>query len=160
MSRGPLGIRFGAIPAPTPEAGALTRLDVEVENTGTIAWPEGVFLSYHWLDSHDNAIVWDGVRTTPPRLEPGEAATVALSVRGPIPPGRYRLAVDAVAEHRAWFSELGSEMLRLDVEVAARSGEPSVALPSWVEATPAWTEHVQAAHADGYAVVAGVPVPV
>lgn len=156
MSKGPLGIRFGAIPAPAPEAGALAQLEVEVENTGSVAWRRGgVFLSYHWLDSHDNPIVWDGVRTTPPLLAPGEHATVELAVRGPIPPGRYRLALDAVAEHRAWFSELGSEMLRLDVVVAERTGEPSVTLPPWVEAAPSWTEYTRAAHAEGYAVVAG-----
>lgn len=155
MSKGPLGIRFAAIPAPAPEAGALARIPVEVENVGSVAWPRGVFLSYHWLDSHDNPIVWDGVRTTPPRLMPGDRATVELAVRGPIPPGPYRLALDAVAEHRAWFSELGSEMLRIDVAVAERTGEPSVTLPPWVEATPVWTEHTRAAHAEGYAVVAG-----
>jgi hypothetical protein len=155
VSKGPLGIRFGAISTPAPEAGALARLAVEVENTGTVTWPEVVQLSYHWLDSHDNPIVWDGIRTPPPRLAPGERATVELAVRGPIPPGRYRLALDAVAEHRAWFSELGSEMLRVDVVVGPRTGEPSATLPTWVEATPAWTEHVHAAHAEGYAVVAG-----
>jgi hypothetical protein len=155
VSKGPLGIRFGSIPAPTPEAGALARIRVDVENTGSVAWPAGVFLSYHWLDSHDNPIVWDGVRTAPPRVAPGERATVELAVRGPIPPGRYRLAFDAVAEHRAWFSELGSEMLRLDVVVAERSGEPSATLPAWVEATREWTEHTRAAHEEGYAVVAG-----
>jgi len=155
VSKGPLGIRFGTIPVPAPEAGTLAELQVDVENTGSVAWPAGVFLSYHWLDSHDNPIVWDGVRTTPPRLAPGERASVELAVRGPIPPGLYRLALDAVAEHRAWFSELGSEMLRLDVVVAERTGEPSVALPPWVEATPAWVEHTRAAHAEGYAVVAG-----
>ena len=155
MSKGPLGIRFGTIPVPAPEAGTLAELQVDVENTGSVAWPAGVFLSYHWLDSHDNPIVWDGVRTTPPRLAPGERASVGLAVRGPIPPGPYRLALDAVAEHRAWFSELGSEMLRLDVVVGERTGEPSATLPPWVEATPAWTEHTRAAHAEGYAVVAG-----
>ena len=155
MSKGPLGIRFEEIPAPTPEAGALARIDVEVENTGSVTWPAGVFLSYHWLDSRDNPIVWDGVRTTPPSLGPGERATVELSVRSPIPPGPYRLALDAVAEHQAWFSELGSELLRLDVEVGPRGGEPSAALPSWIEVTPEWAEHTRAAHAEGYAVVAG-----
>ena len=155
MSKGPLGIRFGTIPVPAPEAGTLAEIQVDVENTGSVAWPAGVFLSYHWLDSHDNPIVWDGVRTTPPRLAPGERASVGLAVRGPIPPGPYRLPLDAVAEHRAWFSELGSEMLRLDVVVGERTGEPSAMLPPWVEATPAWTEHTRAAHAEGYAVVAG-----
>jgi hypothetical protein len=155
VSKGPLGIRFGTIPPPAPEAGALARIEVEVENTGSVAWPSGVFLSYHWLDSRDNPIHWDGIRTAPPRLAPGDLAKVELSVRGPIPPGRYRLALDAVAERRAWFSELGSEMLRIDVDVRPRTGEPSATLPSWVEATSAWTEHVRAAHAEGYGVVAG-----
>lgn len=155
MSKGPLGIRFGAVPAPPTEAGAVARVPVEVENTGSVAWPNGVFLSYHWLDSHDNPIFWDGIRTAPPPLAPGEHATVELAVRGPIPPGRYRLALDAVAEHRAWFSELGSDMLRIDVDVGPRTGEPSATLPSWVEPTPAWIEHTRAAHGEGYAVVAG-----
>ena len=155
MSKGPLGIRFGAIAAPSVEAGTLAQVDVEVENTGSVAWPGAVFLSYHWLDSRDNPIVWDGARTAPPPLRPGERARVQVAVRGPIPPGPYRLALDAVAEHRAWLSELGSEMLRVGVGVGPRSGTPSVELPSWVEATPAWSEHVRAAHAEGYAVVAG-----
>jgi hypothetical protein len=155
VSRGPLGIRFGAIPVPAPEAGALSTIRVEVENTGSVAWPDGVFLSYHWLDSRDNPIVWDGVRTTPPRIAPGERAIVELAIRGPIPPGPYRLALDAVAEHRVWFSELGSETPRFDVQVRPRAGEPEAQLPPWVEATAAWSEHTRAAHAEGYAVVAG-----
>lgn len=133
----------------------LTRIEVEVENTGSVAWRDGVQLSYHWLDSHDNPIVWDGVRTPPPPLSPGETAVVELAVRAPIPPGPYRFALDAVAEYRAWFSELGSPMLRIDVMVGPRSGAPAAALPPWVEPTPAWTEHVHAAHAEGYAVVTG-----
>jgi hypothetical protein len=155
VSQGPLGIRFDALPNPAPEAGALARVQVEVENTGSIAWRDGVQLSYHWLDSHDNPIVWDGVRTAAPHLAPGERSTVELAVRAPIPPGLYRLAFDAVAEHRAWFSELGSDTLRLDIAVGSRTGEPKAALPAWVEPTPAWDEHVRAAHAEGYAVVAG-----
>jgi hypothetical protein len=155
VSKGPLGIRFGAIPVPAPEAGTLAQMQVDVENTGSVAWPAGVFLSYHWLDSHDNPIVWDGVRTTPPRLAPGERATVELAVRGPIPPGPYRLALDAVAEHRAWFSELGSPMLAQDLEVRPREGEPNAVLPSNVEPAADWSERVRAAHADGYGVVGG-----
>jgi hypothetical protein len=41
------------------------------------------------------------------------------------------------------------------VEVGPRTGEPSATLPAWVEATGAWAEHVRAAHAEGYGVVAG-----
>jgi hypothetical protein len=80
---------------------------------------------------------------------------VAACLRVPIPPGRYRLAFDMVAEHRAWFSELGSEMLRQDVDVRARVASPNAALPPAVEPAGEWEERVRATHAEGYAVVAG-----
>jgi hypothetical protein len=76
-------------------------------------------------------------------------------VRAPIPPGRYRLAFDLVAELRAWFSELGSPMLAQDVVVVPRAGEPNAELPAGVEPAPEWHERVRAAHAEGFGVVAG-----
>jgi len=114
-----------------------------------------VFVSYHWLDTRDNPIVWDGIRTAAPPLAPGERAGVEVAVRAPIPPGRYRLAFDLVAEHRAWFSELGSRMLSQDVDVVTRSGDPDAVLPPEYERAPDWEQRVRAAHADGYGVVAG-----
>ena len=111
MSRGPLAVRWGASPVLAPKAGTVEQVRVEVENTGALPWAPGTFLSYHWLDSLDNPIVWDGIRTDAPALAPGERATVVADVRAPIPPGLYRLAFDMVAELRAWFSELGSPML-------------------------------------------------
>jgi hypothetical protein len=155
VSKGPLAVRWGAAPVLAPQAGAESRVTVEVENAGTIAWRDGINVAYHWLDARDNPIVWDGTRTAAPRLEPGDRDRVELSVRGPIPPGPYRLAFDLVAEHRAWFSELGSPMLSIDLTVEPREGTPRAHLPPWVEPTRAWEEHVRAAHADGYAVVAG-----
>jgi hypothetical protein len=138
-----------------PQAGVLARTTVEVENAGSVAWRDGINIAYHWLDTRDNPIVWDGVRTPAPPLPPGGRATVEAAVRGPIPPGPYRLAFDLVAENRAWFSELGSEPLRLDLDVAPRDGQPRASFPDGVEPTPEWEEHVRAAHAEGYAVVAG-----
>ena len=152
---GPLAVRWGAAPTLAPQAGAVSRVAVDVENAGTIAWHDGINAAYHWLDAHDNPIVWDGRRTPAPHLGPGERGTVELFVRAPIPPGPYRLAFDLVAEYRAWFSELGSPMLPLDLSVTPRTGDRHADLPPDVEATPAWEEHVRAAHADGYAVVAG-----
>lgn len=155
MSKGPLAVRWGAPPATTPHAGAVETVRVELENAGTIAWRPGVNLAYHWLDARDNPIVWDGDRTPAPPLAPGERGTVEAKVRAPIPPGPYRLAFDLVAENRAWFSELGSPMLAQDVRVAERPGEPHADLPDGVEPAPDWLERVRAAHAEGFAVVAG-----
>jgi hypothetical protein len=137
------------------EAGAVTTAHVELENAGSVSWRGAIRLAYHWLDRLDNPIVWDGIRSALPELRPGERAIVEARVRGAMPPGAYRLAFDVVAEHRAWFSALGSPPLALDVEVGRRSGEGRADLPETVERTDAWDEHVRAAHADGYAVVAG-----
>jgi hypothetical protein len=152
---GPLAVTWGAPPGLAPQAGAVTRARLELGNAGSIAWRDGINIAYHWLDRRDNPIVWDGIRTAAPPLRPGERTAVEVPVRGPIPPGPYRLAFDLVAENRAWFSELGSSMLPLDLEVAPRRGEPHASFPPGVEPTSAWEEHVRAAHADGYAVVAG-----
>lgn len=148
-------MRWGAAPTPSPHAGAVELVHVELENAGSIAWQNDVRLAYHWLDGRDNPIVWDGIRTPTPPLAPGERATLEARVRGPIPPGPYRLAFDMVAEHRVWFSELGSPMLSLDLDVAPRRGEPHVDLPPNVAAADDWDERVRAAHAEGYGVVAG-----
>jgi hypothetical protein len=155
VSKGPLAVRYGTAPPVEPEAGTSSTVAVEVENAGALSWTRDVFVSYHWLDTRDNPIVWDGIRTVAPRLVPGERATVETMLRAPIPPGRYRLAFDLVAEHRAWFSELGSGMLAQDVEVRPRSGEPNAPLPDGYERAPDWEQRVRAAHADGYGVVAG-----
>jgi len=155
VSKGPLAVRFGAPPAHAPQAGAVEVVAVELENAGSLRWGDGVNLSYHWLDDRDNPIVWDGIRTPAPPLAPGERATVQARVRAPLPPGPYRLAFDLVAENRAWFSELGSGVLAQDLRVAARDGEPRTSLPDGVEPAGDWAERVRAAHAEGYAVVAG-----
>jgi hypothetical protein len=155
MSTGPLGVRWGDWTLDGPQAGAVSAARVELENTGSVAWRDGIFLAYHWLDDRGNPIVWDGLRTDVPVVGPGERAVVEARVRAPIPPGRYRLAFDMVAEFRAWFSELGSEMAAGDVEVGSRQGAFAAELPSWVEPAPDWAERVAVAHAEGYGVVAG-----
>ena len=128
---------------------------MELENAGTVPWRDGIRLAYHWLDDRDNPIVWDGERTPLPPLAPGERAIVEARVRAPIPPGRYRFALDLVAEYRAWFSELGGEMAATTVDVRPRAGAPHAELPAWVRPAADWEQRVAAAHAEGYAVVAG-----
>ncbi|HZO98509.1 MAG TPA: hypothetical protein VFB42_14205 [Gaiellaceae bacterium] len=155
MAKGPLAVRWLDSALEQPRAGAAGGARVELENAGTIAWGPTVFLSYHWLDERGNPLVWDGIRTPAPPLAPGERAAVEARVRAPIPPGRYRLAFDLVSEHRAWFAELGGEPLDRPVEVLPREGRARAPLPRWVEPGADWRERVDAAHAEGYAVVAG-----
>ncbi len=156
MAPGPLAVRWGGWTLPTPQAGALQTATVELENAGTVSWRDpSLQLSYHWLDERGNPIHWDGIRTAVPPLEPGERATVEARVRGPVPPGSYRFALDMVAEFRSWFSQLGSPMADAIVEVGPRRGASRVKLPGWVDADAGWHARAAAAHAEGYAVVAG-----
>jgi hypothetical protein len=155
MSKGPLAVRWGELVLDDPHAGAVGRARVELENAGTVAWRDGIRLAYHWLDDHGNPIVWDGERTPLPELAPGERATIDARVRAPIPPGRYRFSLDVVAEFRAWFSELGSDPVTLDLDVLPRPGTPHADRPAWVEPAAGAEERIAAAHAEGYAVVAG-----
>jgi hypothetical protein len=155
MANGPLAVRWGEWTLGDPQAGAVSVAHVELENTGTVSWREGIVLSYHWLDGRDNPIVWDGIRTTLPALAPGARTNVEARVRAPIPPGRYRFTLDLVAEGRAWFAELGNRPPSADVEVKPREGAGRAELPSRVEPAADWGERVAAAHAEGYGVVAG-----
>ncbi len=186
VPKGPLAVRWRGLELPELRAGALSEAVVRLENAGTATWRSsedaGVRLSYHWLDELGNPIVWDGVRTRLERpVAPGEELAAPLPLRGPVPPGRYRLAVDLVDEGRLWFAEVGNAPLEADCEVgpripralAARGGDPealaaqeeplvpeadAAAVAYLAEAAvpaPDWSRRVLDAHQEGYAVVAG-----
>jgi hypothetical protein len=155
MAKGPLAVRWLDWTLEQPHAGAVGGARVEIENTGTIRWRNGIHLGYHWLDERGNALIWDGERTDIPHLAPGERATVEARVRAPIPPGRYGFAIDLVAELRAWFSELGGEQLHTTVDVLPRVGATHADMPAWVDRGESWQRRVDETHAEGYAVVAG-----
>jgi len=151
---GPLAVRWLALDVPPVQAGALVRIRVALENAGSAEW-RGLKLSYHWLDERGNPIHWDGIRT-PVVAAPGERLELDAPLRGPIPPGRYRLALDLVDERRFWLAELGNHSPTLDIDVEPRDAGPARAfVPDHVERPPEWDELVTAAHAEGYAAVGG-----
>jgi hypothetical protein len=159
---GPLVARWRGLELPSVQAGALHHVTAEVDNVGTAAWrtrgvKDGLFLAYHWLDERSNPIVWDGLRTPLERpVAPGETLRQQLALRAPIPPGRYRLAVDLVEEHRFWLSELGNTPFEEAVDVLPRDAAGArTFLPEGAEAAPDWLARVQALHAEGYAAVGG-----
>jgi hypothetical protein len=104
-------------------AGRRTTARVVLENTGAATWrsrgEQGLQLSYHWLDRHGNAIVWDCERTPFPRpVAPGEVVALEVPIDAPRPPGRYVLRFDLVEEHAFWLSEVGVATHDVDVDVA------------------------------------------
>lgn len=173
-----------------PRAGAVGTVRVAVENAGLATWipqdgDRGVKASYHWLDPLGNALLWDGARTQLPHaVPPGGRAEIELNVRAPLPPGRYRLALDLVDELKRWFGEVGSHVPQIEVEVAPRvarrlavvgadagtlaaqdepealvtdvaEAEAVAHLAPGVEPAPDWVRRVLDAHQEGYGVVGG-----
>jgi hypothetical protein len=141
-------VRWVACDVAPVQAGALSTARVEVENAGSAAW-RGLNVSYHWLDERGNPIVWDGIRHAID-AQPGERVSRELRLRGPIPPGRYRLALDLVDEGRFWLAELGNHTPELDVDVAPRdaSGARLFGADGDLDA-------IRAVHEEGYAAVGG-----
>lgn len=104
-----------------------------LENGGAATWrsrgDHGLQLSYHWLDTHGNAIVWDGARTAFPRpVAPGETIAVEMPLEAPRPPGRYVLRLDLVEEHCFWLSEVGVVTHDMEVNVAPLIAERRLAV--------------------------------
>lgn len=156
MAKGPLAARLGDWALEGVQAGTIAETTVVIENVGMSEWGSDVMLSYHWVDSLGNTLIWDGERTALPSVvSPGEQIAVQAHVRAPVPPGRYNLAFDLVAEPIIWFSELGMSLRSVLVEVAPRGGRPQLDLPPFVEASEDFWERASALHAEGYAVVSG-----
>ncbi len=156
---GPLVASWRSWSLEPPRAGALTTARAEVENAGTATWGADIAASYHWLDERGNAIVWDGLRSAlPGAVAPGERVSLEIAVRAPMPPARYGFALDLVAEHRAWFGELGENDAPSEaVDVLPRvdaNGSPRCRNRPRVFDNAEWERRVLALHAEGYAVVA------
>jgi hypothetical protein len=145
---GPLAVRWLECDLGAVQAGALTRAHVVVENAGSAPWRD-LNISYHWLDDRGNPIVWDGIRHAVD-AQPGERVERELDVRGPIPPGAYRLAFDLVDEHRFWLAELGNYTPELTVDVRRRDASGARLFGADSD-----LEQLRAAHEEGYAAVGG-----
>ena len=73
-------------------------------------------LSSHVLDPTDgHMLLFDGPRGVP-CLGPERVIYCVLPLSVPEPPGRYRIQIEPVVEHRFWGSERGYTPLMLDVE--------------------------------------------
>ncbi len=178
---GPLAVRWVAEGVAAVRAGALHAFPLAFENAGAAPW-RNLKLSYHWLDERGNPLLWDGIRTEIGVVPPGSRVETEAQVRGPIPPGRYRLAFDLVLEWRYWLGEVGNTPLTLAVEVGPRIeralavvGTPSntvllgqeeslvaledaaavAHLAAGVEPSPEWSRRLLDAHQEGYALVGG-----
>ncbi len=109
-------------------AGEVLTYQVRAENTGLARWlKEGekgtdrgaVHLVAHVFAAEgEEPLSWYHAGAyLPADVAPGESVAVEIAMRAPAEPGRYRLEFDMVAEHLAWFEDLGSEVIRHELTV-------------------------------------------
>jgi hypothetical protein len=99
-------------------------LPLRIENLGNHTWHatgrKPVTVSYHWLNSRGEVVVFDGLRTQlPSDVEAKGVAMLPLQVRTPDERGQFQLQISLVQESVAWFIEKSAQSGRtLDVVVA------------------------------------------
>lgn len=106
---------------PVLPAGRRIRRSVRIRNDGSTsissAGAKPVMLSYHWLDTFGNAILWDGVRTKlPVPIPSGGSLTVICDIETPAGPGWYRLQFQPVVEGERWIA---GDLLTIPVTIDA-----------------------------------------
>ncbi len=104
-------------------------MHITAENIGAVVWPAAgefapgqgpVHLGAHLYatDLEETVLNWDwGRGAMSSDLGPGNAATIEIRLRAPAMPGRYLIEFDMVAEHFAWFDDLGSRPIRVEFTV-------------------------------------------
>ncbi len=108
-------------------AGAKFPVPVELWNRGPAVWnphtassgSAAVKLAYHWLRRDGSTVEWEGQRTPLGEVLQDGHVQATLQVTAPSAPGSYRLAIDPLFEHVAWFSQRGVAMHNADVDVLA-----------------------------------------
>ncbi len=106
------GLRVVEHPSPvTIEAGSRASISIVVANDCSHSWSsaDGFAISYHWLDTAGETVVWDGLRSPLPDIvHPGASIELVAFVEAPRMPGDYLLRWDVVQEGVQWLSETGA----------------------------------------------------
>jgi SAM-dependent methyltransferase len=111
--------------------GSSASVVVRLRNDGPHPWPADrqLRLGNHWLTAGRMTVRDDGRTDLPAELAPGEGVELQLTVTAPGEPGTYQLELDMVQERVAWWAELGSPAVQVDVEVAGPATEAGASPP-------------------------------
>lgn len=109
----------------TAKAGETVKVPITVKNTSNFVWSsEGAkpeHLAYHWLDSNNQVVVFDGLRTVLPKNVPPQGSVkLEAEVKVPDKPGKYQLVFSMVEEAVAWFNDQGAEAETIPVNVTSQ----------------------------------------
>jgi hypothetical protein len=140
------GVTWDEVRAPERvRAGETFTVPVRLTNASGAAWTAAgaarVRLAYHWRTPAGEPAIFDGERSELPLpVAPGGQVAVDQRIVAPAAPGRYRLVLDLVFEHVAWFADRdGGKTWSGEVEVlpAGEGGEPGSAVVAGAGGAPA-----------------------
>jgi len=117
-------LRFAYEPPTKLHAGQTLSLHLLVKNLSDQIWPSGsepdgkyqIRIGNRWRNA-EGAVTEDGRGSLSYDLRPGDEAEVLIVITAPKMPGEYALEFDMVQEQVAWFSDKGSEKLRVNMRV-------------------------------------------
>jgi len=122
-----LRAELSVVPSPAKlRAKGLATFRVKVTNRSAATWlarergggSYQVALGNHWLDAQGKTLINDDGRSALLRdLHPGESTELSLTVNAPRNPGAYILELDMLQESVSWFGLVGSQTVRVPVDV-------------------------------------------
>lgn len=144
-----LRANFGTHDTPgNMEPGATLDVRLIIRNSGALTWKSGgqpsVMLGYRWLTPDNQPVQgWQDIKSALPS-EVSFASTVTMTARvnAPTIPGHYALIWDLFVEGLGWFSDQGSQPLRVDI-VVGRNLDDKKAPESQVLPLPVWSSNTE-----------------
>ncbi len=102
----------------TMGAGQQVNVSIALTNTGSQVWPSGganpVRVSYHWLNTLGQVVVWDGLKTSlTNNVSSGQLVNLSASLQAPATAGNYTLMWDILVEGVGWFSGQGAPLINI-----------------------------------------------
>ena len=145
LEQPPLRANFGTHDTPgNMEPGATADVRLTIRNSGALTWETGgnptVGLGYRWLTPDNQPVTgWQDIRTAlPSKVGFADTLTMTAKLNAPTTPGHYALIWDLYVEGQGWFSDQGSQPLRVDI-VVGRNLDDKTPPSSQVLPLPVWS---------------------
>lgn len=99
--------------------GVITQAEITIDSRRyqSLDSEHQIFLSYHILDSNENTIINDGIRTVLTPIPARGIGKETVDILVPNNSGEYLVDIDLVEENVTWFSAQGMSTLRIPLTV-------------------------------------------
>ncbi|MEO5952924.1 MAG: S-layer homology domain-containing protein, partial [Chloroflexia bacterium] len=145
LKQPPFRANFGIHDTPgNMEPGATADVRLSIRNSGALTWETGgqpsTILGYRWLTPDNQPVTgWQDIKSAlPSKVGFADTLTMTAKLNAPTVPGHYALIWDLYIEGQGWFSDQGSQPLRVDI-VVGRNLDDKTPPTSQVLPLPVWS---------------------